>query len=342
MEGRPVGDSLPEAGVEQRVARPADVRGASLAGLVEWFWRGAALRAARAHAASARGRSLESRARVAAQVAAATLDPKERSADGDATFLACALYREAALWALRASSRDPTAADPRSLFEAADAELLRRAASDDAALEALRRWLVEGSAEAFAELALDEQARAAEGLRALSAVVLQRLDGPQRCIDALWLERLTRCGAVLAAVLLGVVLAVVSERLGPDLARGRPWRASSVWGQACRSPEQGCEESPYYFFHTRTEANPWVEIDLGGRVTFTKVHVDNREDCCYERAVPLVLEVSDDRTRWTTLASRKQVFHGWTAELAPTTARFVRLRVEGNGPLHLQAVRVSP
>jgi hypothetical protein len=72
------------------------------------------------------------------------------------------------------------------------------------------------------------------------------------------------------------------------------------------------------------------------------VRVENREDCCYERAVPLTLEVSDDRKRWNRLAVRKQPFTSWTADVPPTRTRFVRLRVEGQGPLHLDRVRIQP
>jgi hypothetical protein len=232
---------------------------------------------------------------------------------------------------------------PRELWAMIDPELLRRVAGDDAAADALRRSFVQTSFADYAELAVEEQVRAVERLRALTGVLLERLDASQRVVDGLWLERLLRCGFLALLLSSAALVAVALDRFGPDIARGKTWRASSDWNiGGCKSPQQQCEDSPYYFFHTRVEANPWVELDLGVPSTFTKVRVENREDCCYERAVPLTLEVSDDRKRWNRLAVRKQPFTSWTADVPPTRTRFVRLRVEGQGPLHLDRVRIQP
>ena len=346
MQGPPAVDSVPDASIDRGASGGAGMaapNGSSVSRVREWFWRGEAIAAVRAQVgAGARERELERRARVAAELAALAYQPRERFVDGDATFLACGLYREAVCWALRALTPRATP-DSSALWSTIDPELLQRIAPDEAAVETLHRSFTQQRFAGFAELPLDEQARTIERLRALTVLLLARLETSQRAIDALWVERLLRCGLIVLALVGGALVAVALDRYGPDLARGKPWRASSDWNTGgCKSPQQSCDDSPYYFFHTRVEGNPWVELDLGGPVTFTRIRVENREDCCYERAVPMVFEVSNDHTKWDQLGWRKQPFTSLTLDVPPTTARYLRLRVKGQGPLHLKSVRVQP
>jgi hypothetical protein len=353
METSPVEESQPRAALAAAPIAPVS-RGSIFARAWEWLWRGAAL--AQGRAALTGASELERRARLAATVAAHAFEPRERFAAGDAAFLGCELYREAAYWCLRAltgprtrlvsaTERERTAsrAEREALWQQADAALLLRVAGDTAVLAQLRAAFVDSSFADFAELPADQQARLATQLRALSAALLEQLDAPQRELDLLLLQRLTRTGALLAAAAIALLVTVrVLDKMQPDLARGRAWRASSEDFPGCKSPQQDCDDSPYYFFHTRAEANPWVEIDLGAERTFSQVKVKNREDCCLERAVPLVVEVSNDRKQWMRLAQKTSPFTSWTADFASTRARWVRVRVQGRGPLHLKQVRVLP
>ena len=70
------------------------------------------------------------------------------------------------------------------------------------------------------------------------------------------------------------------------------------------------------------------------------MRVKNRGDCCGERAVPLVVEVSDDRKRFREVARRGEDFQFWSAEFEPVTARYVRLRSPVSTTLHLRQVSV--
>jgi hypothetical protein len=72
------------------------------------------------------------------------------------------------------------------------------------------------------------------------------------------------------------------------------------------------------------------------------VRVTNRQDCCGERAIPLLVEVSTDRQRWTTVARREDAFGTWRAQFGKQTARWVRLRVDRRSYLHLYDVLVLP
>ena len=94
------------------------------------------------------------------------------------------------------------------------------------------------------------------------------------------------------------------------------------------------------FFHTNEDAQPWVEFDLLAPTAFSEVYVRNRTDSVPDRAVPLVIEVSDDETNWRAVARRDDTFRTWTASFPTLTARYVRLRVDRRSYLHLEIVEV--
>jgi hypothetical protein len=86
--------------------------------------------------------------------------------------------------------------------------------------------------------------------------------------------------------------------------------------------------------------SPSLTIDLGGVQVLHDVTVANRRDCCRERALPLVIEVSQDGLAWRQVGYRRGDFSDWTASFAATRGRFVRLRVERKSILHLGRVTV--
>lgn len=303
--------------------------------LGEWFWRGAAMAQARGARASvpSRAKELERRARLAAELGRRALEPTEPLGPG-AQGLAAELYRQSAHWALQALGAEP----PR--------ELLLHAAGGSEALATIRRAVSGGSFVDVFELPVRDQAELALTLRRFTQCLLDELDLPARAIDALWLHRAIALGAVLAsfAVALGAALWLGHwNELRSDLAAGSPWRASSSFGEMqCLSPDQRCENSPHFFVHTKKEKDPWVEIDLGAPRKFSAVRVNNRKDCCFDRAVPLVIEVSQDQKEWRQVARRKDAFTSFRADFAPVEARWVRLRVAKQSMLHVASVRVLP
>jgi hypothetical protein len=74
--------------------------------------------------------------------------------------------------------------------------------------------------------------------------------------------------------------------------------------------------------------------------TVKRVEIKNRTDCCGDRAVPLVVEVSQDDKTWTQVARREAEFADWTAKFPKTKARYVRLRVARVAMLHLDEVKI--
>jgi hypothetical protein len=92
--------------------------------------------------------------------------------------------------------------------------------------------------------------------------------------------------------------------------------------------------------HTESEHHPWARIDLGGKQTIRRVVVTNRLDGLTERAVPLLIETSLDGRNYEEFARKTEVFKTWTADGAPTKARYVRLMVLADNILHLNEVEV--
>jgi hypothetical protein len=161
-------------------------------------------------------------------------------------------------------------------------------------------------------------------------------------VAAVIVQRWLRLGVVLlvlAGALFGGKVGVQHAIKGPDLALGKPWRASSRTFECHPKQEECGGAATAIFFHTNDENRPWVEIDLGAALSFGRIGVVNREDCCPERAVPLIVEISDDRNRWIEVARRSESFQDWEATFRTVKARYVRFRVDRVSTLHL--VRVS-
>jgi hypothetical protein len=129
---------------------------------------------------------------------------------------------------------------------------------------------------------------------------------------------------------------------GPDLLLGKPWTASSK-AFDCKPKEMECGGArSAMFFHTTEEEKPWLEFDMGAVQSFSRIEVVNREDCCPERAVPLIVEVSDDKAKWREVARRTDTFREWETTIKPTAARYVRLRVDRRTSFHLIRVTLRP
>jgi hypothetical protein len=342
-----------KAGVEAKVHQSrALVQGHRLAQLVEWFWRGRAMRETidQAPVEPLEVPELRRRARLCAEAARRMLEPPTEFEDGAAAALACELYRQSLYWVLRAQAASPAApsdnASPRenlvALWERADSAVLERAAQGTAKLAELKEVLGRNFVD-FAELAGERQTELAWRLRSFVEALLSDAGKTQVALERLAFQRLLRfAGLIVALLSLGVAYwfgaSALEERR--DLAKGKAWRASSLAYVTCESPEQDCLSA--YFFHTKQEAEPWLEIDLGEKRTFSSVRVLNREDCCQERAVPLVIEVSDDGKEWLEVKKRTKEFVSWRTKFEPVNARLVRLRAPKKTSLHLRRVMVLP
>jgi hypothetical protein len=275
------------------------------------------------------------RARDAANLAKGLQDRIWPPSGASAFCAAMTLYREAAYWALTAEHCGSLPATGPEALGLCRPEAIRAAAGDPSSLERVREALTRTFA---ASMDLDEAQRVDE-VRVLDGFV-------HRLIDVLKARSGTASVRRRALIALApiVFLAVAGTLYGAtrhDLAKDRPWRASSTFS-GCDLAHGHCGGTPVdIFFHTDQEASPWVEIDLGKIETFSSVTVHNRLDCCEERAVPLAIEVSTDQTGFTEVARRQEVFTVWKATFAPAKARYVRARALNTTYLHLERISVN-
>jgi hypothetical protein len=139
-------------------------------------------------------------------------------------------------------------------------------------------------------------------------------------------------GVVFTAVLLLTGIGFGSRALvtRTDLAKGRPRVTSS------RSTEPATATNRALLFWTGEEQNPWVEVDLGKPTAVAAVYVRNRGDCCLDRAIPLIVELSDDHNAWREVVRREREFSEWEGRFSKQTARYVRLRIPRRSVLHLE------
>jgi hypothetical protein len=305
---------------------------------------------------SPRAQELLRRAWICVEVAERALRPSPRLASGSADGPARELLREAVYWALCAEqhirseeTRTPASDAPddgsvRALWARAERKLLADVAGGEGAAHALEASLSLERFSDFAELAAEEQAREARDLAAFAKNLLTALEAPRVRLDKLYTQRVLRTGGglLLLLALLGAALFARSWRERErDLAWEKPYKASSTYPSVgCKSPQQECAESPFFFFHTLEDERPWLEIDLGAKKRFSSVKLVNREDCCGERGIPIAVEVSNDKKSWREVTRRTEPFTTWRQSFAPTTARYVRVVGLRKTALHLKRVAV--
>lgn len=309
-------------------------------GIWQWFWRGRAIEAVTAEISQLpkRQRELLSHARVALELGDRALDPIEPLRAGSSLPLSVSLYREAAHAALLAQSSQPAALDVEQAFASVDGDTLRRLAGDDDAFDRTKQALLSKTLNETSAEHPDVQRKDALALQKLAAGLIELQLGPERKLGQLRVERWVRIGLALVAlvvVLVGGSSLVRMLSQGPDLAEGLPLVPSS------NDPSVRAE-TRNFLFHTVDEENPWVEIDLKRPATFSVVEVKNRRDCCQDRALPGLIEVSTDHQHWKEVSRRTESFNEWRAVFKPTTARYVRFRVGRRSVLHLAGIAVRP
>ncbi len=315
-------------------AVPATPRTGPLRRFVQWFTRADELEATRATLSQEGETQLfKRRAAAALEVAERILRPIEPM-QGNAELVAVEALTQAIFWALAArTGRVPgsrseawTALREHELSGLKNPELIARAFSgDDAARGSLKE------AEVTACVA---------GLHGLAADAVSAVHEPDARLKSLRAQRGLRCGviAVLITVAGGYGVFLVSR--GANLANIATWRTSSTLNN-CTPETHKCQGKAFTpFFHTNSEKSPWLEYDFGARRRVSKVVVENRRDCCKDRAVPLLVEVSDDRKHWKKVAERKKSFNTATLTFKPTSARYLRLRVNKTTPFHLESVAI--
>jgi hypothetical protein len=343
-------EALPPQTVASPPTSPANSPAGRFLRAREWFWRGRSLRAARGRRrerSASRGR-IADLARRSHELATLSREPVVGIDPTTGDALASELYRQSIYWSLlflQPYDQPPAETDFGALLESVDPALWAETIGGPATQNEIANVLAREDFSELCNRTPEERSRLAGLLGRMARGLLSRVAEDDAEIGRLWFERVVRLGSVffsLALVGAAVLFAREVRDQRADIAFNKPWRASSESHSGCGSPLQFCDESPKFFFHTKLEKDPWVEIDLGAPTAFSKVRVGNRKDCCLDRAVPLVVEVSDDQTRWREIARRDTTFSSWKADVKSQRARYVRLRSVGRTMLHLSSVRVLP
>jgi len=302
----------------------------------EWLFRPAALRAARDGAVGdPRHDAAIRQAKLLLEVARRIEEPVAALPRGAQPAVLLALYSDAIYWMLaaRRPGGDELPPDLRALWDTATPQALAPGGPDHPTAEALRPTLVDDYKPRSLAVPAADAARA----RAFAEALLWDSEAPLRRVNLVRAQRWMRLGAAALAVVL-VIAGVRALARGPDLAAGKSFRISKEWsGWPSCLTSGDCKD---LMFHTDTDTNPWVELDLGAPKTIKRVEVGNREDCCQDRALPLIVELSTDQKRWTQVARRDPEFVTWTATFPPKSARYVRLKVLRPSVLHLRSVAV--
>jgi hypothetical protein len=324
-----------------------------LARVLSFFWPRSGLPGAPVGDRTPLAVALMGRGRAALEIGEQALHPVEPLRRGGGEGVACELFREAVVFALlahaelrRASAPEGEAGAPVTApWTLVDPAFLTAAAGGTESLAELRGLVDTQSFVELAALDRTEQCQIAARLRAFADALLTPLDVPARQLERAWVRRIARVGG-LVVVLIGVALVVQQvkawQERQADLSLRATWTASSLGYGACKAPAQHCKESPTFFFHTAQEAKPWIVFDLKSSKHVSAIHVENRRDCCGDRAVPLVVEVSTDNKRWKEVARQTSDFATFAKRFPRVKARYVRLRVDRASILHLATVRILP
>jgi hypothetical protein len=289
-----------------------------------------------------RGAALQ-QARLLAEIATRVADPAEPLPVGDRVPVILSLVRDAAAFVLASAAPAPNgtvlgaAPDFATAWDAAPEAVLRDAVPEAATLAATRELLTSPPPPSSAQAASGPEAVSDKVTRARAFLdrLLWNADVPRRRVEALVIKRALRLTAALAVVLLlGAAVRVV---LTPkNLVEGKPMTTSSAWA-GCGT-DTNCEG--VLLFHTNEEKEPWVEYDLLRPTDVHQIEVTNRLDCCGDRTVPLVAEVSLDRKQWTEVARKNEQFSIWSAKFPSHKARYIRFKVARVSALHLKNIEV--
>jgi hypothetical protein len=321
--------------------------------VLDWFLLTKPLEEARAALDAAEKKSgvhLQ-QAQLVAEVMKRVAEPAETLPPGNPAAVIIALGREAMASILAAQNEPagpasegavPAAASESSgaawlagALDRAPQDVLVAGAGDPTGLAAVKEALVAPLPAPRAAATPEDERRAAR-VRSFVDTLLWNADAPRRKVDRLLVLRFGRLA--LAVVVVALIVVGVSRLVGgTNLAAGKPIKTSSSW--------PGCASDPacdgLLLFHTVEENRPWAEVDLQKIQNIHRVEVKNRPDCCADRIVPLVVEVSTDGQQWTEVGRKNEEFATWTLKFPSRPARYVKLHIDRRSTFHIKELIVQ-
>jgi hypothetical protein len=263
---------------------------------------------------------------------------------GESRVAACVLLKDSLLWATRAASlQTPASAGEAWASLESNPEATGLSQLPEACCKTAHRAFVDTAPLDTWEKSRDEAEADLAALRRVVDVVLKRSSRELRAVAHLRMIRRLRW-ALVALIPVVIAAGIVTLRIvaaqRANLAFHKPTASSSTHGK--HKTTNGVVDGELYGigFHTAHELRPWLRIDLQGVKRIRQITVYNSDHCCYERAVPLVIEVSTDGKEYTQVARRERPFGVWEADIDPIDARYVKLYADKNTFLHLSEVEV--
>ncbi|MDX2054535.1 MAG: discoidin domain-containing protein [Polyangiaceae bacterium] len=332
--------TFPEAPTASEARTPpnAPARGGALSRILEWFWQGRALAAA-----SREAMELSPKQRLLVEQSRALFDLGERVRDRITTVTsessdttALVLFHQAAALAL-----DSLGGSRADAWAARRVDIVRRAELDAASVARLDELF---PAHILPDTALGQaQSKAdADILQRALGLLVTDVEAAYRQADVVRGLRFFRVAvlvlASLAATWGGFSLA---HRLltPPNLLEGKAWQASSTY-PGLNVSSQVCDgKATAIFFHTQRELHPWVRFDIGKVTTVRRVEVRNRTDYGGNRALPLVISLSQDGQKWSEVGRKTDSFKEWILDFPPMEARYVRAQTLDTTWLHLEWIK---
>jgi len=311
--------------------------------LIDWLLCRPEIEQARSAAKqSPREEALLSRAKSALAAANHLLEAPERTGHGLAGAHAAVLYLESLYWSLLSSRADLERPDFDLLWTEARSVVDNLGLTAEEAAEVKRFVAMPRPALELPELSERDQEAAAMALRHAATRAIRVREKEKRAAERVALKRLLRLALaliVLVGIVIGIGALMPAKR---NLAAGKPWAASSKLFDCHPNAGECGGVQTKIFFHTKEEVNPWVRFDLGTKSTFSSMTVTNRLDGERGRAMPLIVEASDDGKNFREVIRRGDEFSVWKPSFAKQSARYVRVRVPRKSILHLEGVQVHP
>jgi hypothetical protein len=335
-------ETVPSAPADSRAATPQRGGSGIFRRTLDWYTcRPQREKARTAASASPRERELLRRAKAAYASANLLNEPADPSRRELAPAHAAALYAEALVWALWSYRASEDAPKPEDLWSSAETLVVRELALPEERVAEVGRLLAAPRlAMALAERPSAEREDAARLLKRAALVAIDVRERPFRAVDGITLVAFARVALTVLVLVAAVGAAIALRPEKPNLAAGKPWTTSSSLFE-CHPAQVECGGAKTrIFFHTRDEQDPWLQYDLGAKVAFSSMRIQNRQDGEADRAVPLIVEVGDDGAHFRQIARRDTEFSSWKASFPTVTARYVRLRVPRRSMLHLEEVDV--
>jgi F5/8 type C domain len=249
---------------------------------------------------------------------------------------AFALYREAAalyMAAFLTTTSQESLPQPLRLDDIYDAFLRAAEERSVTAIDSRMTELIERMRTPDLLLVDRMDAAAAAQLGQKAQTLVKQLAGlvDIRTVGEVRLQRVLRTGGLAVVVIALLALGVSTMFRTENVALRKTVTVSGIHPNSTAMPGGLTDgvTSGSYGVHTSLSDNPWVQVDLAGVYAIERVVIYNRGDGSFDDGLPMVLQFSQDGTRFQDIETRATSFSQvvpWTALTHRQRARYVRIK----------------